>query len=165
MRRILMVAAFALAIQVPTILVTSWVSSQATGQHPVATVFGQETGPAPGPAAPAAPGPITFVAPGAYTSNAFTIDQCEGDGYRKVTVGGKVGPGTMIGQSVYISRAGKSARIAEVRPDGTFLGTSPETYGAVGQLVSVSIGTYGEPGQFVYTCTVVPGPPEPSTVF
>lgn len=85
-------------------------------------------------------------------SSSLTIDICEVDGAGVVTIGGKVGENTRIGEDVFVSRGSTNQIVATVLPNGTFEGSTAPAFAMFGQKVTVEINHISGTGDWLMTC-------------
>ncbi len=85
-------------------------------------------------------------------SPSLTIDICEVDQAGGVTIGGKDGENTRVGEPVFVSRGSKNQSVGVVLSDGTFEGSTAPDFAAFGQKVTVEINHISGTGDWLMTC-------------
>jgi hypothetical protein len=91
-----------------------------------------------------------------FTTPAMTVDFCEVDQLGRVTVGGKVGPDSKLGQPVFVSRGRMQLQAGNVNDDGTYEGTTVGSSLRAGEVVTVSTRGKHANGANLVQCTLLP---------
>lgn len=91
-----------------------------------------------------------------FTTPAMTVDFCEVDAFGRVSVGGKVGPDSKLGQPVFVSRGRMQLQPTDVNNDGTYEGTTGASSLRAGDVVTVSIRPKHGHGANLIQCTLLP---------
>lgn len=97
-----------------------------------------------------------------FVGPSFVVDTCKVDKDGNLIVGGKVGPDSKIGQSVFVSKGDDNTELNKVNANGTFEDSvqfvgSTDVRDLIGEEITVAIRPEGGDGAWLVKCMVKRG--------